>query len=322
MEANHVTARLFNYLKLKYEENRASAEKKRAAKAEKSRNDHLNYITARLDDKYKYLIANKNMISDEFINEFKSTYESHISIEEKFNFFKRFDQEKLDSLVNSLKTIISEDSNFDNINLSSFECKSSDLLFNMDRQIRDQIIESAIREYSVSASGNSIATAAALLNRNYASAAQSIASGIKAKGDAGHHNGSIHRLFNQDIYRIRFTTPAIEMDNTTRYFARTAWRLSKVGVGDQNIVSKALFSLIYNNKYCKALPPSEADSYSRASVGEFANRFGGYAWSPREAAAQIEEIVRTSSTAAQIAKTSKLNFSILNTNLEYNLITQ
>lgn len=167
-----------------------------------------------------------------------------------------------------------------------FETDADDLFSAIGYGQITPTLKSIASKYKVSNAGNIVAGAILAGRKNVGGAAMAMADSARV----GAHNGAADTAFTNHLKHLVFAKPAAGMSDLQRRYLRYAYRLGYLGLGDRNVVSRSIFSLIYSNNNCTATPPAPHNKFSGNLHAEFHNNFSHLIWTVQQAAAHLDEI--------------------------------
>lgn len=167
-----------------------------------------------------------------------------------------------------------------------YETYSHVLLDTLGSQNVEPVLKQLINQRLVSAAPTAVGAGVLAHRRNAVGAAVMVAESARI----GAHNGAVKAVFGEHIKQIHYQTRASEIPELQRLYIRYCHRLKFMGLGDRNIVSRALFALIYNNANATASTPTSNHKYSGDLPSVFHNSFGRHIWTVQAAVANLDQI--------------------------------
>lgn len=271
------------------------AENRAAAKLEIARKKKIEAV----ERTFGTIKESKNIFDPTLFAEAEKNHANrHDSADEVYGYFKEFDVDAIAKTVSSIQSM----QNRDTLEVKPafrFVVSSSIIIKAIDASRRQQIINHAIQEHKAAPSNNSVAIGLARWRGDHRLANSLTAQTLANQFQAGAHNAEIKRLFSRHIYNVSFFRSAADMSEQELRYILIAKRFCNFGLSRE--AGPSLFGLVYKGGQCR-LEPMAGDKYVKAAPAEFMRRFNSFIPSQPEATAQLDELIRTRSTARILAK--------------------
>lgn len=264
-----------------------------ASSKEKQIAADLAAIELAIDEYFIPISQNRHLFSNTFFDEIETIREGDFDPVMKLEYFQMFDKDDLIQQIRYFNQFLADDISLGLSETDDYFALSGDLINSLDQETVRRIIAGLQKQLSVKANTNLGWTAVAIVNKQNTLAGLSVYNGVSNQIKAMRHNMAIADSLSNDLFNIRFLCPGVLISETERRYIKFAWRLARTGVGDSSLTLRALFSLVYNNGACRAIPYNEASQLSVSCVHMFRERFGHNIWDPREAIAKIDHLRRT-----------------------------
>jgi hypothetical protein len=179
---------------------------------------------------------------------------------------------------------------------ASFTAKSGELLACLPSDQVSRTLQAIANKYKISNAGSGIAAGVLAARKNYGGAA---AVAIN-NGKVAYHNGRVSAIFTDHIRHLNYTVAGPSIPDEVRKAYVIAKRFEYFGLGDSQILSRAMFSISYWNGNTPAIPPEPINEYSSELHPQFHNHFRGYVFTVQQAVEQINVIARATAYNTRI----------------------
>lgn len=278
-------------------------------------------IEQAIDEYFTPISQNRHLFSPAFFDEIETIRNGDFDQLMKLEYFQMFEKDELVERIRYFNQFLADDIGLGLSETDDYNATSGDLINSLDQETVGRIIGSLKKELSVKGNSNLGLTAVALVNKQRALASLAVYDGVANQIKAMRHNTAIADSLSSDLFNIRFVCPGVLITEIERRYIKFVWRLARTGVGDSSLTLRALFSLVYNNSACRAIPYNEASQMSVACVHMFRERFGHNIWDPREAIAKIDHL-RRSPVGDQLSNQERITIQIQDKELMHSVSWQ
>jgi hypothetical protein len=191
-----------------------------------------------------------------------------------------------------------------------FTRTARDLLQELDSGAVSKRLRAIAGKYTMSNAGSVVGAVAGSLNRN----GGAVAANIARSAEIGYHNGQAKKAFTSEIYDLRFTVSAGQLQAGHRMALRFCTRVSvlhpsfvNLTDSDQGMVRRCHFALVYANNRCITTTPSGAGKFGPNLPGEFQDAFRDHLKTIHDALSWLDALCKVNRHAAEVMNAESLS---------------